>query len=167
MSAELEMLDWGKRVVNLQCWSVVAASVGSCFSMGLGVKVPRNKPIDNPHLTLDEQNFDSEYGVFVTSSPWCLFCGDKKIVDWTEDGSPNGPIDCGLSLLRGTCVSSVMFDRSTGNLEMRFYPGTLILEVIAENLAPSDDGYCVFFPDRVISHYRNGKCEIKQINGKR
>ena len=165
MTAEIEMLDWGNRVVNLPCWSVVTASVGSWFSMSFGGKLPRLKPIDNPHLTFDEQHFDSEYGLFVTTSPWCLFRGDKKIVDWTEDASPDGPIDSGLSLLRGTRVSSVSFDPTTGNLEMRFDSGSYVLEVIAQNLAPDDDGYSVFFPDRVVSHYGNGKYEI-QAQGK-
>jgi len=161
MSAELEMVDWGNRVRNLPCWSVVAASVGSCFSMSFGSKVPRPKPLRNAHLTSDEQNYDGQYGLFVTTSPWCLFCDEKKIVDWTEDGSPNGPVDRGLSQLRDTGVSSVIFDPTTGNLELQFHPGSFVLLIIAENLDPGDDGYCVFFPDRTVSLFANGSCEIK------
>ena len=125
--------------------------------------MPRSKPIQNRHLTFDEQNFDSEYGLLVTTSPWCLFRGEEKIVDWNDDGSPYGPIDSGLKLLRDTLVSAVTFDPATGNLEMHFDPCTFILEVhgVDPDLDPDDDGYSLFFPDHVVSRKGNGDYEIQ------
>lgn len=161
MCAEREVLNWTNRVVSLPCWSVVAGSIGSCFSMRFGDKLPRTKPLNNPNLTYDERHFSGEYGLLVSGSSWFLFCGGRKVVDWTEDGSFDGPIESGLRQLRDKYVSAATLDLTSGDLEMLFDPGAYVLKVSGEDLSSDENGYCLFFPDRTVSRRCNGNYEIQ------
>ncbi|MCX7401359.1 MAG: hypothetical protein NT138_27050 [Planctomycetales bacterium] len=161
VSIEGELSRWGNSITNLECWGVIANSVGSWFSLHLGEKILRPKPIPNSRLTADEQNFDSAFGLFVTTSPWILHSEGQWVVDSGADGSIGGPIDKGLDLIRGTRVQAVMFAAESSELTIQFSPGTMRLQIFPDRQSETEGGYCVFFPDHSVSILLNGRGEIQ------
>jgi len=87
--------------VGKRCWSTVAgAGSGSIFTLGIGAKIPRENPLRNPHLSGEQQENDSEYGLMVYSS-WVLKRLDIVVCNSANDNSNDGPLVLGLRKLEG------------------------------------------------------------------
>jgi len=77
---------------NQTCWAVIAGKgTGSIFNIKIGEKIPRAKPINNPHLSDDARNYDSKYGIMVYSS-WELTKNGDFVCDSDDSNENDGPM---------------------------------------------------------------------------
>lgn len=96
-------------LVGKTCWACVAGSpMGTIIHLHLGAKVPRPRPLDNPHLSEDLRVCEGEYALFVASgwrldSPTHVICG-------SGDDSYDTMLP-GLKRLVGLTIRGVKIDR--------------------------------------------------------
>jgi hypothetical protein len=119
---DIEKLEEACRLlVGKCCWTLVAGSgTGSVVSLGFGAKIPLKKPLTNPNLTLEEQENDAEFGLFV-ECVWRLDDQTKVVCGAWDDNRSGGPMLTGLARLIGHRVAAILLRRP--GLENSIPPG--------------------------------------------
>ena len=107
-------------LLQKECWSIVAGKgTGSIFTLGLGDRIHRKRPIENLHLLKEQRENDSEYGLMVYSS-WKLKGENETICDSDSDNSNDGSMVNGLGQLKGKRIKEAKFDGFNQGLLLLF-----------------------------------------------
>lgn len=97
-----------KNLHGRECWALIAGEgTGSAFSMKMGEKIPRKRPLQNPFLSADAKIFDGEYCLYVQFSSWRLDDVERVICTSTDSNENDGVMVQGLSRLVGCRISGV------------------------------------------------------------
>lgn len=132
-----------KSFVGRRCWGVVAGEgTGSVFILDFGRKVPRDKPIGNPHLTPERQRYTGEISLMVWSA-WRIDSGRSVICGWNDSSRNDGPMVRGLKSLVNTSVKAVTIERPAMDLTISFARRTL--RVFCDQTVPESgpDNYSI------------------------
>jgi len=139
------------QLVGKRCWGIVAGDgSGSIISLCIGDKIKRKKPIENPTLTKDVQEYDSEYRLL-------LFCvwrldSDKKIIcgAW-DDNSQGGKMLKGLNMLVGRKITQVNVCEPALDITISF-SGYVRLKVFCDQINEIDkyENYTLSTPMEVF-----------------
>ncbi len=142
-----------ERFKGLECWSSLAGEgTGSIFTLGFGKKIPRERPIRNPHLTSDQQNYDKEYAIMVWSS-WNLYKETLFVCDSDTPNDNDGQMVVGLKQLVGKKIKEITLKDNTFDLEIEF-DSSHRLTILSDgyDLYGDDaDNYVLFFPRFTLS----------------
>jgi hypothetical protein len=107
--------------VNKKCWATVAGEgTGSTFTLDFGKKIPRMRPLTNPHLSEDVKLFNSEYGLYVQFASWRLDDVDQVICTSTDNNHNEGVMVKGLARLVGCTVTDMTLSSPGLDLFIRF-----------------------------------------------
>ena len=126
--------------------SVAGPGTGTLVSLAIGAPVPRDRPIDNPHITDVLRTHDGEYSLFIKCA-WRIE-GETEVLCSSEcDNTAGGPMLTGLARLTGSVILEVQpLAGPAHDLALRFADG-LVLRVFCEQFgAEADDNYCLFMP---------------------
>jgi len=138
---------------GLECWAIVAGTgTGSIFTLGFGKKILRKTPLANPHLTFDQQNYDSEYSLMVWSS-WSLFKEKILVCNSNSSNEKDGQMVVGLRELIGKKIKEITIKDTTLDLEIEFDSGYRMIVVPDgyDLYADDADNYVLFFPEFTMS----------------
>jgi len=109
-----------KCLVGKRSWSVVAGEgTGSVFILHFGRKVPRGRPIANPHLTPDQRQYTGELSLTVWAA-WRIETDRAVMCGWNDSNRKNGPMVRGLQSLVGIQVKAVTIQPPALDLTIRF-----------------------------------------------
>jgi hypothetical protein len=140
-----------RTLVGKPCWSVVAgAGTGSRVALDFGRKFQRDVPCPNPHLTADQQNYDSEISLFIECA-WRLDTSTEVLCSSSETDSNDGPMVSGLNSLVDHEVESIDVVPPAFDLVVRF-AGGLSLKIFCDqtNLDDGWDNYSLHLRDRIF-----------------
>lgn len=128
--------------------------VGTAFTLDIGQKVKRERPLTNRNLSEEQRLFNSLFSLYVQDSAWKLGIdgedGVQIITDSNDEYSPNGPIVQGLESLVGISVHYARFDPQTYDLDLFFRDDSKRLRIFGSTPARSS-GYSLFLPEYVVS----------------
>jgi hypothetical protein len=89
-----------KEIVGQECWSIVAGEgTGTMVSIDFGRKFPLKRPLNNRHLSYEQQQYSGEYSIFIQFAAWWVFENDEKIGGWEDDNSNDGVMVASLKRL--------------------------------------------------------------------
>ena len=118
------MEDAVKELLSKECWATVAGEgVGSTFSVKLGKKIARSRPIKNRFLSEDARLYDAEYSLYVQFASWRLDDSRSVICTSTDSNHNDGVMVQGLSKLIGCTVSRVLLTKPGCDLVLDFDRG--------------------------------------------
>jgi hypothetical protein len=124
-------------LVGLECWYVNAGGrAGSSFSLALGQKVRRGKPLKNPDVTAEFAAFDGEASLLV----WCSWRLDGPTEALTSSDEEVESLVTKLQALVGRRITGAsVFGRAC---DLRVCFGDLVLHVFCDHVPgnPSFDG---------------------------
>lgn len=138
---------------GLECWSSIAGEgTGSIFTLSFGKKIPRKISLANPHLTIDQPNYESEYSLMVWSS-WGLYKEALPVCDSNSSNEKDGQMVVGLRELIGKRIKEITLKEKTLDLEIEFdYGYRMIVVADGYDLYGDDaDNYVLFFPEFTMS----------------
>jgi hypothetical protein len=102
-----KMLADARQLLGQVCWAAASGEgTGSVVNFHLGQKIPRQRPIPNPHLHKDLQLNKGEFGIMVYCA-WRLEQGSIVICGSGESNSNEGSMIKGLDNLTGRNIKSL------------------------------------------------------------
>lgn len=107
-------------LIGLECWYVSAGGnyVGSSFSLALGGKVPRERPLTNTAHSDEFRNYKGEANLLV----WCSWRLDgQESPQSSSDDTDEGRLRA-LDQLVGARVVDVVVERPAWDLKLLFSP---------------------------------------------
>ncbi|MFL6710082.1 MAG: hypothetical protein ACJ8HI_17920 [Massilia sp.] len=133
-------------LIGQSCWSLIAGpGTGSMFTLALGEKFRRERPLKNQTLSLEQREFDGEFVVFVKESPWRLLDDQNRTICTCYDSNEaNGPMLSGLQCLVGRSVVSASIVNENGGLTLVFGEGIRI-ELDGVNCIDTVESYSLFY----------------------
>lgn len=141
-----------KKMVGQPCWGFVAGEgTGSVVSLQIGGKVPRTILINNPSLTIEQQQNTGEY-VLLIECAWRLETKTKVICGAWDDNSENGSMKKGLRHLLGHKIEFIDLSKPGLDLKIGFDNG-FMLQIFCDstNLKDKTDNYSFHLNlDRVV-----------------
>ncbi|WP_308986804.1 hypothetical protein [Thalassobacterium sedimentorum] len=144
-----------------ECWSCVAGKgTGSIFSLQFGDRVPRVRALNNPHLTEEEKNFDSDMSIMVWSS-WNLKRQGAIICNSESNNANDGPMVQGLKELIGKKVESIHAEDPTEQIALSF-EGGYDLKIFCDGFqtyGSDSENYTLFLPEVSYSATTDGNIE--------
>jgi hypothetical protein len=136
-------------LVGLKCWYVNAGgSAGSSFSLTLGNKIRRGKPLRNPDVSEEYRLYDGEASLLVWCS-WRLDGPDEAITSSDEDTEV---LADKLQVLVGRTMTEATVSGRACDLDVVF--GDLALHVFCDHVPgnPSFDGnWQLHYGQRIVA----------------
>ena len=129
------------------CWGIAAGrGTGSIVSLHFGAKMLRRIPLNNPHLSNELREYDSQMGLFITCS-WRLDSDSDVICGWTDSNEEGGPMLSGLQKIVGQKVKQVDLILPGLDLGLHF-SNSLLLRIFSDRTDSTQDegNYTVFLP---------------------
>ncbi|RYG64742.1 hypothetical protein EON80_18685 [bacterium] len=83
--------------------------------------------IDNPHLTVEQQLYDGEFGLFLNDCAWELQSLGAVLCDCSDDNSKDGPMLSGLRHLVGKKLEGIEVSNPSYDAVVRFEDGLELL----------------------------------------
>lgn len=143
-----DVVDYLAQVQQLRgqpCWAVVAGPpTGSVFNLHLGPKIPRARPLTNPHIAPELRANSSRYGLLV-GCDWRLEDATDVVCSSHDDNAPGGPMTHGLALLIGSTVTGVTVQGRTLDLQIDF-SNQMTLALFCDTRPDDLHDYVVFVP---------------------
>lgn len=140
-----------------ECWGVSAgAGSGSRFSLQMGKRILRAKPLKNPTLPEDIQKYNGEFVLFIQNCAWRLD-SERMICSSKSPNNNDGPMVQGLRSLTGQRVVTVATSPPGHDLLIRFSGGGA-LHVLCDCFNEDEDGdnYSLHCPTRVFTIQAKG-----------
>ena len=99
-----------KDLIGQECWSIVAGEgTGTMVSIDFGRKFPLKRPVNNRHLSYEQQHHSGEYSIFIQFAAWWVFENDEEIGGWEDHNSNDGVMVASLKRLVGKKVLEIDF----------------------------------------------------------
>ncbi|MFV2068584.1 MAG: hypothetical protein ACC645_16565 [Pirellulales bacterium] len=108
------------QLMDLECWYVSAGGkhVGSTFSLALGARIPREKPLENSAHPEEFRNYEGEGNLVV----WCAWRLDGQDAPESSSDDTNEGIEATLEGLVGSSIVDVVVERPAWDLRLLFSP---------------------------------------------
>lgn len=135
------------------CWAFAGGEgTGSTFSIEIGKKIARNKPLKNRFLSEDAKLYDGEYSLYVQFASWRLDDAQQVICTSTDSNHNEGVMVQGLSKLVGCVVSKALLTKPGYDLVLDFDRGYRLTVFCcwSNELEPATN-YDFFTPHQVFS----------------
>lgn len=117
----VELEEFLSAVTGETCWSVIAgAGTGSMFTMALGDKLRRARPIPNSCLSDDQRAFDGEFVVFIKNASWRIEQRGRTLCTSNDSNASGGAMLSGLMHLVENAISSARVTDGVGSLALTF-----------------------------------------------
>jgi len=124
-SPKVELLHALEALIGVQCWQIVAGrGTGSNFTLDLGQRRLRQRPLKNPTLSAAARRYEGEFTLYV-QGPWRMHVKGDRIATWTDALDRFDVMVSGLDLMRGAHVERVYFQ--TPELKLRFEHGVTLV----------------------------------------
>lgn len=139
-----------KELKGLECWACIAGKgSGSMVNMYFGDKKKRSLPIDNPHLTEDERNYEGEYGLFIQFAPWRILHNSQLFLCWNL---PEEVISEKIKAISGCAIRDCKICPITQDLEL-YFSNQYILSIFCDQIGTNDPygNYTLYGPTGSIS----------------
>ena len=105
-------------LIGRRCWGVAAgAKTGSMFSLHLGEKVRRKRPLDNPALLDPLRTHEGEVILFVECR-WSLTYKKKRLCTSASNNHADGEMVVGLRRLVGARVTNLTLSIPSNDLAL-------------------------------------------------
>ncbi len=129
------------------CWSVLLGkNTGSAVDMKFGDKLPRIRPLNNPHLSSDERKYDGEMSLYIIGCVWRID-SDEEVISVShekiETGSPSYEV---FKSFIGHTLDNISLAVPGLDASFRFSNG-LTLKLFCDRTGPKEpgnDNYCIF-----------------------
>jgi len=155
----LELAETLKGLQHKKCWCAVGGpGTGSMIHLHFGDKIPRSKPLSNPHLTPEVQNFEGEIGLFIQFAAWRIDTKSSVICSSTTSNELDGPFGAGLQLILDKPV--VKAEVSFPGLDIRIeFAGGVFLTVFCDqtNIVDENCNYSVRLKNKGFSIDTNSR----------
>jgi len=113
--------NWCSGICNQDCWGVaIGEGTGSSFSLQIGKRLKRSRPLTNPHINQAQKDYYSYYGLQIGGAAWRLTCDKDMLVSWEDDNSNGGPMVRTMKKLVGLDVIKVDLDEIFYDLSICF-----------------------------------------------
>jgi hypothetical protein len=154
-----------RALVGLECWGCVAGTgTGSMFTLELGEKFPRDRPVQNPHLAAVVREHEAEFCLFVKDTPWRVQSVTEVVATWLDANAKDGPMVAALDRLAGARVVAAELDEPARDLKLSFDNGLTL--VVFPDGSPSesenDDDYTLFTRHWSFSVRDGGRVEVEK-----
>ncbi len=111
-------------IIGKKCWSCIAGrGTGSMVLIKFGEKIPRIRPVNNPYLSADDQQYEGEYSIRIEGAAWRLRSPNSIICGWRDSNSNGGPMVLGLKQLTGEIVTSANIEDGSFDINLTFSCG--------------------------------------------
>ncbi len=138
-----------QKLVGQKCWGIVEGKgTGSVITFDFGKQIPREKPVDNPFLSEEEQNFEAEFSLFV-HCVWRVNSTQKVIFGaWTEHEAVRQEIN---QIVDQTIKQIELFEPTFG-MKVTF-SNDLQLDIFCDQTNDEDknDNYDYFIPEIIYT----------------
>jgi hypothetical protein len=139
-----EVLALIKHLADLRgkkCWSFIGGpGSGSMLTLDFGEKIPRKRPVSNPTLTTEQQNYVGEVCLFIQNAGWRIDDESSVICSSTSSNDLDGPFGKGLRLILNQRVEKIVVAHPGLDLRIEF-EGKMVLTVFCDQ-ANSEDEAC-------------------------
>ena len=134
------------------CWSVAAGSgTGSMATLNFGERIKRCRPIKNPMISVDSQNFEGEYCLYLENCDWRLQTSAKVIASSASSNHEGGVMVTAFNQIVGRKVIDIALDITSFDIIIEFENGirltTFCLGASDEEL----DNYTFFTPRAIYT----------------
>ncbi|MFD0893726.1 hypothetical protein KBB96_08890 [Luteolibacter ambystomatis] len=135
--------------VGKECWRTLAGKgTGSMFTLDLGEKIQRLRPLPSKHLDETIRNFEGEYSLYVTFGDWRVEGPEGVICTSRSSNEKDGEMVTGLKRLEGEKIVEASMTGASRDLLLAFSSG-LVLRVFVNAVDDEEDDYSLFFPQGV------------------
>ena len=138
-----------RRLDGLLCWYVNAGgAAGTSFSLALGEKVLRDKPLNNPGVNDDFRIYEGEFNLYV----WCSWRLEQESCALSSSNQDPAQAADALKELTGSRLSSIEVDETTTDLKLLF--GNRVLRVFCDHCFPDPScsaNWELFWAQRVLA----------------
>lgn len=153
-------------LVSKKCWASVAGEgTGSTFTISLGKKIARKRPLKNQFLSEVSKLYDGEYSMYVQFASWRLDGAQRVICTSTDSNHNDGVMVHGLSKIVGRTVLCASLTKPGCDLILDFDRGYRLTVFCcwSNELEPATN-YSFFTPDQVFSVESRSEIAIELRN---
>lgn len=149
-------------LVGLECWAFVAGrGTGSVVSLDFGEKIRLARPIDNPHLSEELQQFEGEYKLLIEDCAWRIEDEEEVLGCSVSSNEPDGAMIQALSQLINKRVVLVTLKYPSFDFSLLFEQGVSLHSFCFSNTVDDLDNYTLFTRDCAWTVGDNGECTIE------
>lgn len=124
-------------LLSQPCWGIAAGSGnGWVVSLHFGRKLPRPRPVDNPHLDPDLRTHQGEAILFIECR-WSIVSDGKVRFESDRDEFANGTMNRALKRLLGACVKHLRVSMPIDAVSIEFDNGNIL--TLHADRADADD----------------------------
>jgi hypothetical protein len=107
-------------LVGEECWGVVCGEgSGSVLGLKIGVRTPRQKPVNNPHLSELVRRYDCAWSMLIWCS-WRIDSDSHVVAGSHMSNANNGPMVAGSQSICGQRITAVTCSSPAFDLRVNF-----------------------------------------------
>lgn len=128
MSSEISVArDLIRSIVGKECWAVCAGpGTGSHFTMEIGKKIPRARPIRNRFPSEVARKYAGEFGLFFEACAWRVEGNGGILCTSKSDNRFGGEMLYGLHQIIGRRILRVKIEKTGFDLTVEFERGLFL-----------------------------------------
>ncbi|WP_147328081.1 MULTISPECIES: hypothetical protein [unclassified Duganella] len=103
-----------------ECWGVVCGEgSGSVLGLNIGARTPKQKPVNNPHLSELVRRYDCAYSMLIWC-PWRIDSESKVIAGSHMPNANDGPMVVGSQSICQQRITGVTYSSPAFDLRLNF-----------------------------------------------